>query len=68
LNHAKLDYLADSVDAFLTESNSIVSEQSEDLYLGFTFSFPVEQTAIDKGVLLTCESRLLFELLAFQPD
>jgi len=47
------DYLADSVDAFLTESPSIVSEQSEELYLGFTFSFPVEQTAIDKGVLLT---------------
>jgi len=46
------DYLADSVDAFLTESHSIVSE-SEQVYLGFTFSFPVEQTAIDKGVLLT---------------
>lgn len=46
------DYLADSVDAFLTESHSIVSE-SEHVYLGFTFSFPVEQTAIDKGVLLT---------------
>jgi hexokinase len=50
------DYLADSVDAFLTESNSVVSDQSEELYLGFTFSFPVEQSAIDKGVLLTCES------------
>jgi len=47
------DYLADSVDAFLTESNSVVSDQSEELYLGFTFSFPVEQSAIDKGVLLT---------------
>lgn len=47
------DYLADSVDAFLTESHSVVSEQSEEVYLGFTFSFPVEQTAIDKGVLLT---------------
>jgi hexokinase len=48
------DYLADSVDAFLTESHSVVGE-SEQVYLGFTFSFPVEQAAIDKGVLLTCE-------------
>ncbi|KAI0721984.1 hexokinase-domain-containing protein [Cerioporus squamosus] len=66
---ALFDYLADSVDAFLTEYASAVpsspsSEQpnpfaspslSEDpaVPLGLTFSFPVEQTALNQGKILT---------------
>ncbi|KLO06355.1 hypothetical protein SCHPADRAFT_946154 [Schizopora paradoxa] len=46
------DYLADSVDAFLTEMGHEVTDV-EALHLGLTFSFPVEQSALDKGVLLT---------------
>ncbi|KAG6332263.1 hypothetical protein ID866_6827 [Astraeus odoratus] len=67
------DYLADSVDAFLTESgsptcalppslarrqtNENVLDEEDDpqpyIPLGLTFSFPVEQTALDSGKLLT---------------
>ncbi|KIK99707.1 hypothetical protein PAXRUDRAFT_131530 [Paxillus rubicundulus Ve08.2h10] len=66
------DYLADSVDAFLTDSGSPTSAlppslaheshgnvlgngDSDQLYisLALTFSFPVEQTALDSGKLLT---------------
>ncbi|KAI6128442.1 hexokinase [Pisolithus croceorrhizus] len=66
------DYLADSVDAFLTDSGSPTcalppslarrditeASDSEDVHgpyipLGLTFSFPVEQTALDSGKLLT---------------
>ncbi|KAH7888071.1 hexokinase [Phlebopus sp. FC_14] len=65
------DYLADSVDAFLTESGSPTSDvppssdapnghtfSNEDadtpyVPLALTFSFPVEQTALDSGKLLT---------------
>ncbi|KAJ9104389.1 hypothetical protein QFC20_004525 [Naganishia adeliensis] len=45
-------YIAESVDAFMTE---VGTEDGEDeaVHLGFTFSFPVEQTALDKGTLLT---------------
>jgi len=56
------DYLADSVDAFLT-SSAESQEYSHNpnpnevdlsaIPLGLTFSFPVEQTALDKGILLT---------------
>ncbi|WVR05189.1 hypothetical protein IAU60_002201 [Kwoniella sp. DSM 27419] len=46
------DYIADSVDAFLTDIGSDISS-GEPMHLGFTFSFPVEQTAIDAGKLLT---------------
>ncbi|KAL5508092.1 hypothetical protein ACEPAH_5710 [Sanghuangporus vaninii] len=45
------DYLADSVDEFLTSSHEITD--AEALHLGLTFSFPVEQTALNKGVLMT---------------
>jgi hexokinase len=48
-----LDYLADSVDAFLTSTESSDAPEGEDLPLGLTFSFPVEQTALDSGRLLT---------------
>ena len=55
-----LDYLADSVDAFLT-THAITTSGDElraaggtkTVPLGFTFSFPVEQSAIDSGKLLT---------------
>ncbi|KAF9246894.1 hexokinase [Melanogaster broomeanus] len=66
------DYLADSVDAFLTDSGSpssalppslaheshakvLGNEDSDQPYvsLALTFSFPVEQTALDSGKLLT---------------
>jgi hexokinase len=43
------DFLADSVLTFITE-NHIPTES--DIPLGFTFSFPVNQTAIDKGYLM----------------
>lgn len=53
------DYLADSVDAFLTthatkEYTSPGDDANRaDIHLGFTFSFPVDQSAIDSGKLLT---------------
>lgn len=65
------DYLADSVDAFLTEfasavpasptteqANPFLSPSLNDLPepavpLGLTFSFPVEQTALNRGKILT---------------
>lgn len=56
-----LDYLADSVDAFLTTEASVdyssptgsESQPSDVIHLGLTFSFPVEQTALDSGKILT---------------
>ncbi|GAA93445.1 hypothetical protein E5Q_00086 [Mixia osmundae IAM 14324] len=45
------DYIADSVDHFLNEMDTQASAD-EKLYLGFTFSFPVIQTALNKGTLL----------------
>ncbi|KAI0786465.1 hexokinase-domain-containing protein [Abortiporus biennis] len=69
---ALFDYLADSVDAFLTEfvssptnapadpfaaSQSAIDSLDPDattaIPLGLTFSFPVEQTALDEGKILT---------------
>lgn len=52
---ALFDYLADSVDAFLTDHASSATPQGDaDLIpLGLTFSFPVEQTALDEGKILT---------------
>ncbi|EIN10788.1 hexokinase [Punctularia strigosozonata HHB-11173 SS5] len=56
---ALFDYLADSVDAFLTDSGHDFSELDNpfegppEIHLGLTFSFPVEQTALDSGTLLT---------------
>ncbi|WVQ71653.1 hypothetical protein IAR50_001193 [Cryptococcus sp. DSM 104548] len=51
------DYIAESVDAFLTEVDAkhddVDIPANEPMHLGFTFSFPVEQTAIDAGKLLT---------------
>ena len=45
------DYIADSVDTFLTEHCSKPAADEEMLQLGYTFSFPVLQTAINRGVL-----------------
>ncbi|KAG8987153.1 glucokinase [Tulasnella sp. JGI-2019a] len=46
------DYMADSVDHFLTQMAASTNVE-DDIHLGLTFSFPVEQSALDKGVLLT---------------
>jgi hexokinase len=52
--------MADSVDAFLTEQTESPTDPTGPmgpdlpaLPLGLTFSFPVEQTALDEGYLLT---------------
>lgn len=62
---ALFDYLADSVDAFLTEFSSAVGSPTVTdidnpfepappaVPLGLTFSFPVEQTALNQGKILT---------------
>ena len=64
------DYLADSVDTFLTDSGSpsaaippslalnglhdaVPRDELSYMPLALTFSFPVEQTALDSGTLLT---------------
>ena len=50
------DYLADSVDTFLTAhptSNDDDCPSASDIPLGLTFSFPVEQTALGSGTILT---------------
>ncbi|KAJ3568406.1 hypothetical protein NP233_g5735 [Leucocoprinus birnbaumii] len=55
---ALFDYLADSVDAFLTTEASVdytsqTDKPADVIHLGLTFSFPVEQTALDSGKILT---------------
>jgi len=49
---ALFDYIASCVDAFLNESHH-AAVSDDVLSLGLTFSFPVEQTALDRGTLLT---------------
>ncbi|CCF52284.1 hypothetical protein NDA11_007405 [Ustilago hordei] len=44
------DYMARSVDNFLTDFGTASTEDV--LHLGLTFSFPVEQSAIDRGHLI----------------
>ena len=48
---ALFDYIANSVDHFLTEIGTS-AEEDEKLHLGFTFSFPVLQTALAAGTLI----------------
>jgi hexokinase len=48
---ALFDYIAGSVDHFLTEIGTSATED-EKLHLGFTFSFPVLQSAIAAGTLI----------------
>jgi hexokinase len=43
------DFIADCVDSFLTENGT--SDSHEMVQLGYTFSFPVLQTSINRGVL-----------------
>ncbi|KAG1149544.1 hypothetical protein G6F37_000154 [Rhizopus arrhizus] len=45
------DYIAECVDTFLTEQN--IQEQEIELHLGYTFSFPVLQSRINRGILTT---------------
>ncbi|KAI9480557.1 MAG: hexokinase-domain-containing protein [Benjaminiella poitrasii] len=45
------DYIAECVDTFLTEQG--LENQEIELNLGYTFSFPVLQTKINRGVLST---------------
>lgn len=49
---ALFDYIAESVGGFLSSMEGS-RPADEQIYLGFTFSFPVEQTALDKGKLIT---------------
>lgn len=44
------DFIADCVDNFVSEYGS--SHATEPLQLGFTFSFAVNQTAINRGTLM----------------
>lgn len=46
-----LDYMATCVGDFINELGSVPEEET--LHLGFTFSFPVEQTALGAGRLIT---------------
>lgn len=48
------DFIADCVDNFITEYGSEYSPEQtkEHLQLGFTFSFPVNQTDINRGTLM----------------
>ncbi|POV98781.1 hypothetical protein PSTT_14193 [Puccinia striiformis] len=45
------DYIADCVQAFLVQLGHVISED-EKLHLGFTFSFPVLQSALAEGKLM----------------
>lgn len=54
------DYIAESVQTFLFKHDHLSIHASSDgrsnhnkLYLGFTFSFPVNQTALNSGTLLS---------------
>lgn len=52
---ALFDYIAQSVGSFVEKTGAKKQSEAEDdgeLYLGFTFSFPVMQTALDKGTLI----------------
>jgi len=44
------DFIADCTDAFLTEIGTVSSRET--LHLGFTFSFPVNLTSINRGNLM----------------
>ncbi|CAG8565733.1 2457_t:CDS:2 [Cetraspora pellucida] len=46
------DFIADCVDKFLAEFITDYTENAKIFKMGFTFSFPVEQTAINQGNLI----------------
>ena len=52
---ALFDYIAQSVEHFLSTHlfDLKAAPPTEALFLGFTFSFPVKQTALDSGTLIT---------------
>jgi hexokinase len=45
-------HLARKVKNFLDEFHSDLGDEADNLKLGFTFSFPVEQTALNRGTLI----------------
>lgn len=50
---ALFDYIAESVGNFIsTLETQEKKETDEPLFLGFTFSFPVQQTALESGTLI----------------
>lgn len=46
-------YMAESVDVFLNDYGTEIDEGEDYLSMGFTFSFPVQQTSIDSGTLIS---------------
>lgn len=61
------DFIAQCVENFIsTLGTQEKKETNEPLYLGFTFSFPVQQTALDKGTLISwTKVGLLFNYFSF---
>lgn len=50
---ALFDYIAESVGNFISTLQTHESKPTDEpLFLGFTFSFPVQQTALEKGTLI----------------
>jgi hypothetical protein len=50
LNVSTIDYIAECVDTFLTEQG--LDDQEIELNLGYTFSFPVLQSKVNKQINL----------------
>lgn len=48
---ALFDYIAECIDKFLKLEHTRTQTHHK-IDLGFTFSFPVKQTAVDSGILL----------------
>ncbi|KAL1915712.1 uncharacterized protein VTP21DRAFT_6471 [Calcarisporiella thermophila] len=46
------DYMATCIDKYVTEHSSMETRELPATKLGFTFSFPVLQTALDRGTLI----------------
>jgi hexokinase len=49
---ALFDFFADSIKKFLDDIGMFINPNGPPKALGFTFSFPVKQTSIDKGCLI----------------
>ncbi|CAD6921572.1 unnamed protein product [Tilletia controversa] len=45
-------YMAESVGVFLKSTGALPGQSDEPLSMGFTFSFPVQQSSLDSGTLL----------------
>lgn len=48
INSLPIDFIADCIDSFLTEHNMDYGQS--DIHLGYTFSFPVYQSKINRGL------------------